>query len=143
MSNFVVDASVALKWLIREDYSDRAKLLLIRHGSGLIRLFAPTLLKLEVANGLRKYFIRKYINEEQLYKLYKLFYEIDITYIDHDLDFIMEAIKYAIANSIAFYDALYIVLARRINGLFITADDKLLRKIGDRENILVHIKDYK
>jgi len=143
MKKFVVDASVALKWLINEDYSDRAKLLLLRFGSGLVELYAPELLKLEVANGLRKYFVKKLISEEQLITLYSLFSDIDIEYINHSIDLIMNSIKYAIVNDVTFYDALYIVLAKNMNGLFITADDKLMRKIRDKENIIIHIKDYK
>lgn len=41
------------------------------------------------------------------------------------------------------YDAYYVVLARGLQALFYTADEKLLERLGSREPRARHIKDYR
>ncbi|MDJ0272650.1 MAG: type II toxin-antitoxin system VapC family toxin [Candidatus Caldarchaeum sp.] len=49
----VIDASVAVKWFNKEEYSDDADRLKDAHVRGRIRLAAPELLLYEVLNALR------------------------------------------------------------------------------------------
>ncbi|MDG6973085.1 MAG: type II toxin-antitoxin system VapC family toxin, partial [Nitrososphaerota archaeon] len=47
----VVDASVAVKWFTREEFSDSAARLLAMHREGKVSLASPYLLTYEVANA--------------------------------------------------------------------------------------------
>ena len=49
----VIDASIAVKWFNKEEYSDIADKLKNRHVRGEVVLVAPVLLLFEVANALR------------------------------------------------------------------------------------------
>lgn len=54
---YVLDASVALKWFLPEDDSDRARTLLARFLAEQDHLIAPDLIVSEFGHGLRKNFL--------------------------------------------------------------------------------------
>ncbi|MDE2935076.1 MAG: type II toxin-antitoxin system VapC family toxin [Chloroflexota bacterium] len=54
----VVDASLAVKWLVDEDHSDRADALLQAWSREGIRLAAPSILPAEVTNALHRRIVR-------------------------------------------------------------------------------------
>ncbi len=139
---FVIDASIAVKWFIVEDYSDKALKLLKDYGNGVADLYAPCFFKLEVANALRKYFVKGILSKEMVYRIYNLFKNIELNYIIERWDLVDRALKYSINNSITLYDALYIIIAKHVNGKMVTADDKLYRRLKDVEEDIVHIRDY-
>ncbi len=60
----VVDASVALKWVVTEPGSDEAATLLDEMTAGTVALLAPEHLVGEVANGLRKRVAQKILTVE-------------------------------------------------------------------------------
>ncbi|MEM0011159.1 MAG: type II toxin-antitoxin system VapC family toxin, partial [Candidatus Bathyarchaeia archaeon] len=54
----VADASVIVKWIIPEDYTEDALRLRDDFLDGKIDIHAPSIILLEVANALRKYYLR-------------------------------------------------------------------------------------
>ncbi len=62
MTALVVDASVAIKWYVREADSVQATRIL----ASPLTLYAPALLRLEVANGLWKQWRRKLVSAEHV-----------------------------------------------------------------------------
>jgi len=125
----VIDASVAVKWVVAEPDSDRAELLL-DHG-----LVAPDLLFAECANVLWKKVRRGELTQA----------EADIaaqTLEAADLAVVPTRGYVAIATSMAVeldhpaYDAVYLAVAEAANLRVVTADDRLVRKLRQSRNRL-------
>ncbi len=55
LNKVIVDASVAVKWVIPEDYSDDAVRLRNDFLDGKIEVHAPEIIPIRVASALRKY----------------------------------------------------------------------------------------
>jgi len=140
LKGYVVDASVAVKWLIPEEYSEKAMKLLEAWVKQELELNAPRLLRLEVTNALTKYAARGLLKVEQLVQGFQIFREIAITYSDEDWQLIEEALNASTTMDLSIYDAIYIVLAKKLNATLITADGKLVDKIKLEMDVL-NIKD--
>jgi len=128
----VIDASVAVKWVVPERDSDRAEVLL-DHG-----LVAPDLLFAECANVLRKKVRRGELTKE----------EADIaaqTLEQADLAMVSTRGHIALATSIAVelnhpaYDAVYVAVAEASELRLVTADDRLVRKVREGHNRFRHM----
>jgi len=125
----VIDASVAVKWVVAEPDSDRTELLLDH------RLVAPDLLFAECANVLWKKVRRGELTQA----------EADIaaqTLEAADLAVVPTRGYVAIATSMAVeldhpaYDAVYLAVAEAANLRIVTADDRLVRKLRQSRNRL-------
>ena len=118
---FVVDASVAVKWVVVEDDHDLARALIAaRHD-----LIAPDFLLLEVGNVLWKKVRRKEISADQagvaLEGIRVLFGEI-VPGQPH----IARALSLALELDHSVYDCLYVAVAEHEGAQLVTADDRLL-----------------
>lgn len=138
----VVDANILVKWFIPEDYSEHAAALMNDHLHGVVTAVAPSYAILEFANTLRKYVARKLLSRSDAIDALKLLEKIEVEFISITFDFLREALKYAIKKSVTVYDAYYILLAKKYGAEMFTADEKLLRKLADKERNLKHIKNY-
>lgn len=123
---WVVDASVALKWIIPEPDSDLA------HSVRLSRDYvAPDLLVAECVNAIwRRSRIEGYSAQQREDAL------LLVRHLDIDLqstrDLAVRAGLLAETLDHPAYDCFYIALAERYDGLFLTADSKLAARITDR-----------
>jgi len=124
----VVDASVAVKWLIPEEHSYLALKLLKNFSEGAVELHAPLLLKYEVYNALRTYVSRNIITVENAYKLSSIFSQVELNYHEASWEFLQASLKQALEYNITVYDATYITLARELDAALITADKGLSQK---------------
>ena len=124
MSELVVDASVVLKWYLRdENGADAALALQARHVAGALRLAVPELLYLEVANALRwKRGVSRELAEEALAGLWAL--GLETAPLTEPL--LREALRLAHALGATVYDALYLALARARGCELVTADTRFL-----------------
>ncbi len=139
----VVDASVAVKWVIPEDYSDDAVRLRNDFLDGKIEVHAPEIIPIEVASALRKYHLRGIIDKDVAEKALSLIVRSDIILHKSSLDRLLEALNISFDLGISIYDAVYIELTRELEAFMYTADDKLLRNREVRDlGIVRHIKDY-
>jgi predicted nucleic acid-binding protein len=71
----VVDASLALKWVVEEPYSVEARSLLTAWGNHRLKLLAPALFLYEVANALAKRIQRREFTLEQAKDRLRFFLE--------------------------------------------------------------------
>ena len=79
----VIDASVVLKWRLRdEEATDKADALLDDFLAGNMLLLAPTLLDYEIANALRMAVIRQRLNEQEAFTALRDFSRYTITRCD-------------------------------------------------------------
>ena len=122
-AGLVVDASVALKWLIEEDGSEAA-LSLRAHD-----LCAPSLLRIEVDNVFRTLAGRGAVTAQAAADLFALFQTAPVTIVEPDDALERRALDLALALSHPVYDCLYLALAERLARQVVTADRRFLRAV--------------
>lgn len=116
----VVDASVAVKWLLEENGSDTAVAAAAEHV-----LIAPTLLWAEVANALLKKFLRGEINPAAA-TVASTALSVFVRHW-HDLEPLAEAaLRLAFELRHPVYDCFYLALAEREELHVLTADLRLV-----------------
>lgn len=120
MSVFIVDASVATKWFVEEEYGDAA--LSVLDGSD--QLHAPDFLLLEMDSIICKWIRRGAITTEEGSNLKDAFRKYPVQH--HPFISFLDS-AFAIANQTgqSVYDCLYVALAALLKGEMVTADRKL------------------
>ena len=124
MSAFVIDASIAVKWVVKEDGTEPA--LALRRKA---KLAAPELLVAECANILWKKVQRRELFEEEALLAARLLEgaEVELVPTRHLLE---AATRLAVELDHPAHDCLYLALAIERDCRFVTADERLLRKMG-------------
>ncbi|RAU21702.1 PIN domain nuclease [Paramagnetospirillum kuznetsovii] len=122
MSAFIIDASVAIKWIIEEEGS-QAALALRKHS-----LAAPDLLMAECANILWKKARRGELSADEVRLAASLLMRADMELMPMR-PFLEPASAIAIALDHSAYDCIYLAMAEAEQRIFVTADERLLRKI--------------
>jgi predicted nucleic acid-binding protein len=132
MTDLVVDASVAIKWVIEEP-GTREALSLRRH-----RLFAPDLLVAECANILWKKTRRNELSLQEALLAARLLQRADIELAPMRA-FLEPATRLAIGLDHPAYDCAYLALAESLSCDLVTADQRLCTKAlpaGYRSKVL-------
>lgn len=122
MTPVVVDASIAVKWIIDEDGTEAA--LALRHRP----LAAPDLLTAECANVLWKKVRRGELSLEEAAFAARLLARADLDLMPMRR-FLEPAIRIAVALGHPAYGCVYLAMAEAEDLSFVTADDRLLRKV--------------
>jgi predicted nucleic acid-binding protein len=124
MTNLIVDASVAAKWLLSEADSDKAAALFHAWIAKRIRLLAPDILPVEVCSALWKRVMRGLLPVAEAMRLQHEFGNLGIPL--HPVGELADAaFESALRFRHSVYDGLYLALARKTGADFITADEKL------------------
>lgn len=129
MDTVVIDASVGLKWFLRqEEDRDKARFLLKQFAEGKIKFIVPTIWLYEIANAFKSNVAIKKITRVTAKKYLKKLKDLEVVSIDFEaiLDI---AFNLSAKLDISIYDAAYIALSKLQNFPFYTADQKLLDKI--------------
>ncbi len=126
----VVDASVAVKWVYREDLSPQA--VLIRATFDLV---APDLILAECANILWKKVARGDLSEDEAVLSAEVLARTDIDCVPHR-HLMGAAMRISVALQHPAYDCFYLALAESRGLRMVTADERLLRKIGQTRTAL-------
>lgn len=123
MNTLVIDASIAIKWVVEEDGTDLA--LALRQKA---RLMAPDLMVTECANILWKKVQRKELSRDEALIAARLLQSAEIELVPGRA--LMEpTTRLAIELNHPAYDCLYLALAVEIDCRFVTADERLVNKI--------------
>jgi predicted nucleic acid-binding protein len=122
MTNFVIDASVAIKWIVQEQGTSEALTLRKR------KLCAPDLLVAECANILWKKVRLKELTPAEASAAAQLLARADVELLPMRGHFQM-ATDLAIELDHPAYDCVYLAVALAKGCAFVTADDRLLRKV--------------
>ena len=119
MTDLVIDACVAIKWVVEEPGTAEALSLLRRH-----RLFAPELLAVECANVLWKKVRRKEMSGQEALLAARLLQRADLELLPMRglLDSMAEL---ALALDHPAYDCAYLALAENLSCGLVTADRRL------------------
>jgi predicted nucleic acid-binding protein len=126
---FVVDASVAVKWYVKESLRDKALEMRRDFASGLIELEAPSLLLYEVGNALRHH---PASNLAQCVDAVKEIGNLGVVIHELDDQLAATAATLGFEDKLTFYDAVYIALAKHLEATFVTADEKLIEHISEQ-----------
>lgn len=124
----VLDASVILQWLVVEEGSAKALHFHDAHVAGTEQIIVSFLLLYEIANALR---YRKQLPDNEVATLFEILEHLEIPVFQQSFPEIEEAALYARQKNISVYDAVYVVLARRLGCDFITADKRLTISVAE------------
>jgi predicted nucleic acid-binding protein len=114
----VVDASVAVKWIAPEEYSEAALAL-----AGRSDLIAPSLLIVEVANAVRRKVRDGELTSEQGHiGLLRVNQRVNLS--PPTIDIVSRAFEMALAMNHPIYDCIHLSLAESTSSTFATFDDK-------------------
>lgn len=122
--SLVVDASVALKWVVTESGSEEAASLLDEMAAGAVTLLAPEHLIGEVGNGLRKRVAQGVLTVEDARAAFDAIAALELTFVGGAGRW-FRCLAAALEWGITTYDALYVLLARDFDAELVTADERL------------------
>lgn len=120
----VVDASVALKWVVTEAGSDEANRLLTHLAEGTLSLVAPEHAVGEVGNGLRKRVAQGVLGADDALAAFDALASLDLELVGGS-DRWFGSLRAALDWGVTTYDALYLQLAVDLGVELITADTRL------------------
>ena len=125
----VVDASVAVKWLVAEDGSDAADRLLTDGDD----LYTPRLMASEVANALWRKVRLGEIERGQAGVLTAAVSEMPVRW-SADETVCADAVRLALALDRSVYDCVYLALAHRLGARMVTADARFATALASTEH---------
>ena len=142
VGSLVVDASVAVKWVIPEEGSDRAHALLDAAARDEAHLLAPDAYVAEVANVLwKRSHLRGDLSNDEAREA-----------LDHILGTLPtlvpgaalagQALELALTFGRSLYDCLYVALALRAGCPLVTADRRLVRAFAPATGQVVDLDDF-
>jgi len=136
---FVVDASVAVKWLVEEPDSDAA-LELAESGE---ELHAPRLMASEVANALWRKARLGQIERADASAALAWAPDMPVRWND-DETVSADAVRLALALDHPVYDCMYLALAHRIGAVVLTADRRFVTAVAStkHDEAVLTIADY-
>lgn len=124
MRRIVVDASVAAKWVIEEAHSPKAEILLAFDAR-----YAPDHWRAEAVNVLWAKVFRGDLTPADAEERMKVLMRAPI--LDTPIATLMpRAFSIAVACMVTIYDALYLALAEERDVGFVTADERLIRRMA-------------
>lgn len=126
--SFVVDTSVAIKWIVDEEGSDKAELL---QGTDMV---APALFRIEVGNVLRTLAAKQVLANERAIDLFLFLQTAPVTIIDADELLEGRALDLALALEHPIYDCVYLALAERMDRRLVTVDRRFIKTLSGTEH---------
>ena len=141
IESYVVDASVAAKWhLTDEEHTEQARSLLPRFAQGQLELWAPEQIRYEVPSAITAATLgrRPRITQEQGREAIEEFLSLVSlglqTVASEEL--ILGAYPLVHRHGCAYYDALYLALARSLDIPLLTADGKFYQRFRDLPKVV-------
>ena len=142
MKRLVIDASVALKWFLRDEkYGDRAMGLLDRFVRGELDLVAPSLMVYEIINALVIAQRKGRIDEERVLASISGFIDLGITFVDvTGLE--ARVLHFCRVYDRTAYDASYLAVAEQGSLVLITGDERLYNGTKGKAGWVKWIGDF-
>jgi len=136
---FVLDCSVAAKWILPEPDRAPALRLFERYASGEISLIAPDLLLAEFASLLAKRNRRKQISTEQAQHAFVLMTRSAPRLFDMRPR-LLRALELSLRHQLSLWDCVYLTLALEFDCPLLTADRRLFRAGAGRHASLQMVR---
>jgi len=129
---FVIDASVAAKWILPgEPWEEKANMLKKAIALGRVEAYAPTLLTYELASVLLKAVKKSVLKALDGIEALKAISFLGINLVPVLWEEVAEVFETASSSGLTIYDAAYLWLSKKLDADLITADEKL-RKKGEK-----------
>ncbi len=142
MKEYVIDASVACRFLLVEDLSDKAERVLRGFLMGELDLVAPELVTYEVGNSLWKAVGQGILDQAEAKKVFSYFLGLGLTSNDElEEDQHIEALVLGVRLRATYYDSAYVALSKHTGATLLTADDTFYEK-AQGEIPTIHLKDF-
>lgn len=127
MKNFVIDASVAIKWYIPELLSEAADQFLQLYRQDKASLLAPDLLTIELGNALWKKKRAGEINSENARAILHALTDYCPLKLVPSSELMPAALDLALSLGFTVYDSLYLALAVASGAILVTADKEMAK----------------
>lgn len=136
----VIDSSVAVKWLNRQDenYTKQADKILKDVQEEKSYIMMPELAKYEVGNAL----LNKQMSLPNTLGSLATYYSIPIQFVPQDQQQAQNATQIAFENQVTFYDASFMALAKEYNVDLVTDNPKHQKKTIQGLKV-ISLKDYR
>ena len=139
---FVIDTSVAAKWYLRDELLYwEPSLLYDDHIAGQIGLIAPRQIRVEVAAAFRRAVLRGRITAPHAEQLLHAWLDMSLSLVDNET-LLLDANALWLRHGCTLFDGLYIACAAQTQAPLVAADERLLRTIGNRPDLLLSLADY-
>lgn len=139
---FVLDASVASKWQLRDEQDvAAADLVLDDFREGEIELLAPVQIRYEVVSAIRSAARRGRLTDQQGRTSSEQFLSFGIPTVDDDA-LIVAGYEQALRFGCSLYDGVYLALAESVGRPLLYADLRLRHALGTRFPLGLWIADY-
>jgi predicted nucleic acid-binding protein len=123
---FVIDCSIAAKWVLPEPDRAPARLLYERYVSGEIDLIAPDLLLIEFASLAAKLHRRKKLSTEQAHEAFERLGRLAPRLFE-TRSLLSRAFALSLRHQLSLWDSVYVALATEHSCPLLTADRRMLR----------------
>lgn len=141
MTVYVIDASVGSRFLLTEDLSNKARLILEDFLVGSLDLEAPELINYEVGNTLWKASKQKLLTPEESVRKLSYFLTLRLASVELNQKDHQEILKWSLETGTTYYDSTYVRATKKTEATLLTADDILLDKARKAVPTL-HLRDY-
>lgn len=135
----IIDASVAAKWLLPDEYDPRANIVKKAFKDREIAVAVPTLIFYEINNLLKSAVLSKRISLKDSVDFYKNFINLGFT-VHWSKELLRKTLQKALNLNISSYDAAYVVLAENLQIPLFTADEKLVKKA--KSSLVKNLPEY-
>ena len=142
MRIYVVDASVAVRFLLVEDLSEKADWLLQKFHDDALELKAPGLVNYEVGNALWKAVKQKVIDAHEASRKFSQFIKLKLDCVELDESESLEALTWAMKNNVTYYDSVYVKASEKTGAILLTADDAFYERTS-KQIQTIHLRDLK
>ena len=135
----VVDANVAIKWVVEQPHFERARDIVVRD----ISLIVPGMFVAEVTSTLWRYVRTNEISASQARAgLASILGQIST--FEQDADLAEDALSRGVELNCAPYDCFYLALAMRRDASFVTADKRFINRLANTryKRHVVHLADW-
>jgi len=139
---YVVDASVATRFLLVEELSDKADWLLQKFHDDAVELKAPRLVIYEVGNALWKAAKQKVIDAHEASRKFSQFIKLKLDCVELDEQESLAALTWAMKNDTTYYDSVYVKASEKMGAILLTADDAFYER-ASKEVPTVHLRDLR
>ena len=141
MRSYVVDASVATRFLLEEDLMGEARAVLNGHVEGEFELTAPPIIVYEVGNSLSTAAARRVVDPARAAEYFRFFLGMRLGRLpfddaDHDA-----ALGLSTSKGLSYYDGVYVWASREAGLPLLTADDRQYA-LAHGEIEVIHLKDF-
>jgi len=127
LAQVVLDTSVVIKWFRQgEILAKQAVALREAYLAGQITISIPSLLLYELANVLR---YKNDLSTNQIQQAVQSLFEMDLQIVLPTSSVMRQSVEIARTYDLTIYDATFVALAQTLSASFVTADERLTRRL--------------